>query len=153
MNEMLTYGAVATIEPGGRAALDLVAEGLPFDGSVNGSSGLPGPADLLAGALAACLAKNLERFSHLLGFRYRAARVEVELERQEVPPRIVRATYLVELETDETDQRLDNLHLNLRKYGTITNTLAASAELSGRVVRAPGPLPHGPGQHGAVPSR
>lgn len=39
------------------------------------------------------------------------------------------------LNTDETDQRLDLLHRNLRKYGTISNTLTEATELVGTIRR------------------
>ena len=51
--------------------------------------------------------KNVERFSGLLPFRYQHARVQVELERQEPPPRIVRARYTLRIVTDEPQHRLE----------------------------------------------
>lgn len=39
------------------------------------------------------------------------------------------------LNTHETDQRLDLLHRNLRKYGTISNTLTEATELVGTIRR------------------
>ena len=130
-----SYQVRASISPGGTAGVEMEARGLDFDGSELGNPTLPGPADLLAAALAACLSKNLERFSKILGFHYQRGRVTVTLERQDAPARIIRATYLVEVTTDEPDERLQLLHRNLRKYGTITNTLAAACELSGELRR------------------
>jgi uncharacterized OsmC-like protein len=46
----------------------------------------PGPADLLCAALAACLLKNVERYSAILPFRYEQASVVVEAERRDAPP-------------------------------------------------------------------
>jgi uncharacterized OsmC-like protein len=134
-----SYEAWASVHPGGSAHVTLGTGGLDFDASALGDPTLPGPADLLAAALAACLSKNLERFSRILGFRYQGGRVTVRLERQDAPARITRAAYLVEVTTEEPDERLQLLHRNLRKYGTITNTLAAACELSGELRRrAPG---------------
>jgi uncharacterized OsmC-like protein len=141
-----SYQVRASISPGGTARVEMEARGLDFDGSALGNPTLPGPADLLAAALAACLSKNLERFSNILGFHYQRGRVSVTLERQDAPARITRATYLVEVTTEEPDERLQLLHRNLRKYGTITNTLAAACELSGELRRAsPGDHEDGPG--------
>ncbi len=42
--------------------------------------------------------------------------------------------YRVEIVTDEPEHRVDLLHRNIRKYGTITNTLAASCDLTGEMV-------------------
>jgi hypothetical protein len=39
------------------------------------------------------------------------------------------------VDTEESDQRLDLLHRNVLKYGTISNTLAAATTLSGTIGR------------------
>jgi len=62
--------------------------------------------------------------------------VSVELERQSSPPLMIRASYLVQVDTEEPDHRLALLHHNIRKYGTVTNTLAAALELEGELRRA-----------------
>ena len=49
----------------------------------------PGPAELLAGAFAACLLKNLARAAALTGFSYTSAHVQVDARRQDRPPRFV----------------------------------------------------------------
>lgn len=62
------------------------------------------------------------------------------LERGEAPPAIVGARYVLEVHSDEPAPRCALLHKNVRKFGTITNTLAAACELEGslRVVRSDG---------------
>lgn len=110
---------------------------ISFDSSAGLSQTLFGPADLLAAALAACILKNLERFSHMVPFRYRAARVNVVAEREDAPPRIARLTYRLDLETDESPHRVDLLHRNIVKFGTITNTLAATCEIRGEIFAHP----------------
>ncbi len=120
--------------PGGAGRLVARATTIDFDGSVTTGDQLPGPADLLAAALAACMLKNVERFSHILPFRYRCATVEVVVEREEPPPRIVRARYTLRVETDEPDRRVELLHRNIRTFGTITNTLALACDLTGEIV-------------------
>ena len=106
-----------------------------FDGSAEMGGLLPGPADLLAAALAACMLKNVERFAGILPFRYRQAQIEVE--RAGPPPRIVRAHYTLTIATGEPAHRLDLLHRNILRFGTITNTLAAACELSGTIHAEP----------------
>ena len=123
--------------PEGGAAIASRASTIAFDGSAGTGESLPGPADLLAAALAACMLKNVERFSGLLPFRYQHARVQVELERQEPPPRIVRARYTLRIVTDEPQHRLELLHHNILRFGTITNTLAAACELEGTILAEP----------------
>jgi len=120
--------------PGGAGTIASRTSTITFDGSAETGELLPGPADLLAAALAACMLKNVERFSGILPFRYRRARIRVEVEREEPPPRIVRARYELRIETDEPQQRVDLLQRNILRFGTITNTLAAACELSGSIV-------------------
>ena len=55
--------------------------------------------------------------------------------RQDSPPFISSVTYELMVDTDEDDRRLDLLHTNVRKYGTISNTVAAATKLEGRIIR------------------
>jgi len=84
--------------------------------------------------LAACLLKNVERFAGMLPFRYERATVEVTVEREEPPPRIVRARYVLRIETDEPDRRVALLHRNIIRSSTVVNTLAASCDVQGEIV-------------------
>ena len=77
----MTYTARGRVTAGGEGRLQSHGLDVAFDGSA-GRGALPGPADILAAALSACLLKNVERFSHLLSFRYVAAAVDVDLERE-----------------------------------------------------------------------
>lgn len=96
-------------------------------------TGQPGPAELLASAFAACLLKNLARSRNLLEFRYDAAEVEVIARRQDSPPRFTEISYTLRVSTDETPHRVELLHKNLRKFGTVYNTLAAICDVHGTV--------------------
>ena len=136
---------------GGTARLVARAATIAFDGSVTTGDLLPGPADLLAAALAACMLKSVERFSHILPFRYRRATAEVVVEREEPPPRIVRARYTLRVETDEPDRRVELLHRNIRTFGTITNTLALACDLEGEIVAIRVESDPAPG-HGSPPA-
>jgi hypothetical protein len=49
--------------------------------------------------------------------------------------KIVSIDYVLTVETGESDQRLELLHKNVRKYGTISNTVAAATELNGVIRR------------------
>jgi len=44
-------------------------------------------------------------------------------------------TYEIVVDTDEPDRRLDLLHDNVRKYGTVFNTVAPGTKLSGLLLR------------------
>lgn len=46
------------------------------------------------------------------------------------------------LVTDESPRRIELLHENLRRYGTVYNTLAVVCELDGTVVAATEPSGH-----------
>ena len=131
------YVAKGQNSPGGDAELTIGTNRIPFDGAAAPGSNLPGPADLLAAALAACILKNVDRFSGMLPFDYRGADVSVELTREESPARIARARYVLTLETDEPSNRVDLLHRNILQFGTITNTLAVSCDLSGEIRTTP----------------
>jgi len=63
----------------------------------------------------------------------------VEAERRATPPQMTRMRYRIEIITDEAQARVDLLHRNIRKYGTITNTLAAAVDLTGEVTVRPHP--------------
>jgi len=106
---------------------------IEFDTSVGQSDSLMGPADLLASAFAACVLKNVERFAQMLSFTYQTATIQVTLERQDRPPRITSVQYTLHLVTAESPHRVDLLHRNLVKHGTIYNTLAAACPVTGSV--------------------
>ena len=93
------------------------------------------PAEMLLASLAACLLKGAERIAPLLEFELRAIEVSLHVQRQDNPPKMVRIDYEIVVDTAETDQRLDLFHRNLRKYGTISNTLAEATELVGTIRR------------------
>lgn len=93
------------------------------------------PAELLLASLAACILKGAERVLPLLNFSLQGIEVAVQGQRQDAPPKMVAITYQIVVDTEESDQRLDLLHRNIRKYGTISNTLADALDLSGTITR------------------
>jgi len=107
---------------------------IAFDSSPAQGDELPGPAELLGAAFAACLLKNVERFSRILPFRTSGASVRVELERQDAPPRFTRIRYQLRVATDEDERRAALLHRNLQKHGTVFNTLATGCEITGELI-------------------
>jgi uncharacterized OsmC-like protein len=89
------------------------------------------PAELLLAALSACMIKGIERVTPILKFQLRGVEVRVHGVRQDVPPRMESIIYEIMVDTDEPDRRLDLLHENVRRYGTVFNTVAPGTELSG----------------------
>jgi uncharacterized OsmC-like protein len=96
------------------------------------------PAELLLASLAACILKGAERVIPMLAFSLRGIEVSLHGQRQDSPPKMIRIDYHIMVDTDENDQRLDLLHRNLQKYGTIYNTLAGATELVGTIARKVG---------------
>lgn len=106
-----------------------------LDTSLAGRTDAFNPAEMLLAALAACIIKSAERAVPMLGFELRAMSVTLHAVRSDSPPQITAINYVVTVDTDESDRRLALLHTNIRKYGTISNTLAGSVALDGRIVR------------------
>lgn len=106
-----------------------------LDTDPGGRSDAFNPAELLLASVAACMIKGIERVAPILHFDFKGAHVEVHAVRQDSPPKIVSIDYVLTVDTDETDQRLKLLHRNVRKYGTISNTIAAATALNGIVQR------------------
>ena len=104
-----------------------------FDVSPDQSDDLLNPAELLLSSLAACMLKNVERLSPILRFSYTRVALDIEGEREDRPPRMASITYTLHLWTDEPPARVDLLHRNLQRQGTIYNTLAATVSLQGHV--------------------
>ena len=93
------------------------------------------PAELLLAALSACMIKGIERVVPILNFKSRGVEVRIHGVRQDVPPRMESITYEIEVDTDEPEHRLVLLHENVKKYGTVFNTVAPGTELSGVLMR------------------
>ena len=93
------------------------------------------PVELLLAALAACMIKGIERVTPMLDFSLRGVELSLHAVRQDAPPKIISIEYEIVVDTDEDDHRLDLLHKNVRKYGTISNTIAAATALDGTIRR------------------
>ena len=89
------------------------------------------PAELLLAAVSACMIKGIERVVPILGFSLRGVEVLVDGVRQDAPPKIESIHYEVIIDTDEPDRRLELLHENVRKFGTVFNTVSLGSTLSG----------------------
>lgn len=132
---MLEYAVTAErVDAHGSLARTKAAE-IVLDTDVAGRRDAFNPAELLLAAVAACMIKSIERVTPMIGFALRGVEVRLHAVRQDTPPRIVSIDYEIIVETDETDQRLALLHTNVRKYGTISNTIAAAATLDGTIRR------------------
>lgn len=132
---MLEYRVTARRIDSHGSEAETKAARLVLDTDMAGREDAFNPAEMLLASLAACLLKGAERVTPMLGFDLRGLEVSLHGTRQDSPPRMVRIDYEIEVDTDESDHRLDLLHRNLRKYGTISNTLAEATELVGTIRR------------------
>jgi uncharacterized OsmC-like protein len=131
----LTYDVTARrVDAHGSLANTKQAE-IVLDTDVGGRPDAFNPAELFLAAIAACMIKGIERVTPMLQFDLRGVEVRLHGERQDAPPKMVSVNYELIVDTDETDQRLDLLHTNVRKYGTISNTVAEATKLEGTVRR------------------
>ncbi|GLR68630.1 hypothetical protein GCM10010909_33110 [Acidocella aquatica] len=94
------------------------------------------PAELFLASVAACMLKGLERVAPLLSFSYSGVEIKLHGIRQDAPPKMLRIDYEIVIDTDEPDRRIALMHENIRKYGTISNTVAGALELIGTIRRA-----------------
>lgn len=106
-----------------------------FDTDVNGRADAFNPAELLLAAIATI--KGMERIAPMNHFKYRGVEVRLHGVRQDSPPFMASITYELIVDTDEDDRRLDLMHYHVRKFGTVSNTVAAATKLEGKIVRAP----------------
>lgn len=100
----------------------------------NTAATLPNPAELFLGSFAACMLKNVERFSAMLKFTYSKALLEVKATRLENPPRMDNIVYHLILYSNDEKLNLDLLKKNMEKFGTIYNTVKLSCSISGTII-------------------
>lgn len=129
----MTYVARARVIRAGVSEAEAKGLNFQFDSGAEQSQVLAGPAEILCTAFAACVLKNVSRFSELLTFECEGASIVVTAERGGEPPRITRITYDLVLQTSETAHRIELMRKNIEKFGTIYNTLASACEVSGMV--------------------
>ncbi len=106
-----------------------------LDTDVKGRPDAFNPAELFLAAISACMIKGIERVTPMLQFELRGVEVRLRGIRQDSPPKLISVDYDLIVDTDESDQRLELLHTNVRKYGTIYNTVAEATSLNGTISR------------------
>ena len=106
---------------------------LVIDTDLKGRADAFNPAELLLAAVAACILKNMERIAPIIHFEYRAVSIRVHGERQDSPPKMSRIDYEIIVDSDESERKINLMHENIRKYGTVYNTVLPGTQLSGRL--------------------
>lgn len=114
---------------------------LTLDTDMKGRPDAFNPAELFLAAIAACMIKGIERVTPMISFQFRGVEVKLHGIRQDAPPMMISVDYEIIVDTDEDDRRLELLHTNVRKYGTISNTIAKATRLEGTIRRADGRSP------------
>lgn len=132
---MLEYEVTATRQDAHGSIARCKQAEITLDTDLKGRLDAFNPAELLLAAVAACILKNIERIAPMIHFDFRALSVRVHGVRQDSPPKMVRIEYDIALDTEEPDARLELLHQNVKKFGTIYNTVAAGTELTGNLRR------------------
>jgi uncharacterized OsmC-like protein len=136
---MQTYSVIARRLDGHGSRMRCKMAELTADTDPAGRADAFNPAELLLAAVAACMIKGIERVTPVLRFALRGVEVRLTAERQDAPPRLTHIAYEILVDTDEPERRLVLLHENVRKYGTISNTIAAAVPLDGVLRRAEAP--------------
>ena len=132
---MLSYTLSARREDAHGSLAGVRDAHVALDTSLAGRVDALNPVELLLASLAACIIKGVERSAPMLNFAFSGVSVTLNAERQDAPPKLTSITYVLSVETEESEHRLALLHTNVRKYGTISNTLAPSLALAGTIVR------------------
>jgi uncharacterized OsmC-like protein len=135
MGPMLEYQVSARrVDSHGSIASTKDAE-IILDTDISGRPDAFNPAELFLASIAACMIKGIERVTPMLKFDLRGVEVKLHGIRQDSPPKMISVDYELIVDTNETDQRLELLHTNVRKYGTISNTVADATKLEGIIRR------------------
>ncbi len=135
MTALLEYRVAAhRIDANGSLAQTKRAE-IKLDTALAGREDAFNPAELFLAAIAACMIKGIERVTPMISFQLRGVEISLHAVRQDAPPKIVSVDYELVIDTDETERRLELLHTNVRKFGTISNTVALATRLEGRISR------------------
>lgn len=107
---------------------------LVIDTGMAGRPDALNPVELLLAALSACIIKGIERVAPTLGLDYDSVRVALTAHRPVDEARIADISYLITVGTQADQGKLELLHKNLMKFGTIYNTIKSGTELRGSIV-------------------
>jgi len=115
------------------AVVHIKQSNLDFGTTSKTAKTLPNPAELFLSSFAACILKNVERFSGMMKFTYTKATLEVNATRLENPPRMDNIVYDLTIYTHDKKLNSDLLNKNIEKFGTIYNTVKLSSSISGTI--------------------
>jgi uncharacterized OsmC-like protein len=131
----LTYAVRAHRVDAHHSIVECKQAALTVDTDLAGRVDAFNPAELLLAALSACMLKGIERVMPMLHFDLRSVAISMHGVRQDLPPKFASIRYEIDLDTDESEQRIALLHANVQKYGTVFNTVAPGTDLQGTMRR------------------
>jgi len=129
MDYQITASSVANEE----AELHIKTATIKFGTTAKTANSLPSPAELFLGSFAACMLKNVERFSKMMRFSYDKCELEVKAIRLEKPPRMENIEYKLTIYSKDEKLNKALLKKNIEKHGTIYNTINLSCAISGTI--------------------
>ena len=134
MTEMMTFTVSASrIDASGSQVRAQDTE-LIIDTAMAGRPDALNPIELLLASLSACFIKGIERVAATLEIEYESVDVSLTAHRPMEEARIEDITYVITVGTQADQNKLDLLHKNLMKFGTIYNTVKNGTNLSGKVI-------------------
>ncbi|MCK0157127.1 OsmC family protein [Cellulophaga sp. F20128] len=129
----MQYTSKASSSSKNDATLKIKDSEIDFGTTPESADNLPNPAELFLGSFAACILKNVERFSVLMNFEYTSAEITVKATRLEKPPRMDEIHYELKIHSQDNSLNLNLLQKNIEKFGTIFNTVKISCTISGAI--------------------
>lgn len=132
---MLSFTLTAHRNDASSSTATAKATSLELDTSVLGRADALNPVELLLAAQAACFIKGVGRLAPLIDFDFVSVSVELTATRPEDTATISRIDYRIWVDTNEPDSKLDLLHKNLQRQGTIYNVLSRGTQLQGELIR------------------
>jgi uncharacterized OsmC-like protein len=127
----MNYHISATSFSNQTALLHINESNIKFGTTSSESETLPNPAELFLGSFAACILKNVERFSGMMKFNYEKATLSVNAARLENPPRMESLVYELTIYSQDEKLNIQLLKKNIEKFGTIYNTIKLSCSITG----------------------
>ncbi len=127
------YQVKAMSVAGSSGTLSIKNSIFEFGTTTKTENDLANPAELFLGSLAACILKNVERFSVLLKFDYLKAHIDIKAQRLDGPPRMDDIFYELTIHSQDSNLNPKLLQKNLEKFGTIYNTVKQMCNISGTV--------------------
>ncbi|WP_405397230.1 OsmC family protein [Maribacter sp. Asnod2-G09] len=133
----MNYQIEASSKCDNDAVIHIKKSDIVFGTTAKTSEVMPNPAELFLGSFAACMLKNVERFSEMMQFTYERATLEVNAVRLDHPPRMDHIVYNLNIYSNDNKLNIELLKKNIEKFGTIYNTVKQVCQIDGTIIRTP----------------